>query len=50
MICPQCNKQYENGKFCPDCGVPLIEEAPQQNESCISLNFGDANAISGDFM
>jgi len=50
MICPQCNKQYENGKFCPDCGVPLTEETPQQNESCISLNFGDANAISGDFM
>lgn len=47
MICPQCNKHYENGKFCPNCGVPLIEEAPQQNASGISLNLGDANAISG---
>ena len=47
MICPKCNKHYENGKFCPECGVPLIEEAPQQNASGISLNLGDANAISG---
>ena len=47
MICPQCNKHYENGKFCPDCGVPLVEDAPQQQASGISLNLGDANAISG---
>lgn len=47
MYCPNCKQHFENGKFCPDCGVPLIEEAPQQNASGISLNLGDANAISG---
>lgn len=47
MICPQCNKHYENGKFCLDCRDPFVEEAPQQNASGISLNLGDANAISG---
>ena len=47
MICPQCNEHYENGNFCPECGVPLIEEAPQQNASGITQNLGDANAISG---
>ena len=47
MICPECHKHYENGKFCPDCGVPLVEEARQQSSSGISLNLGDANAISG---
>lgn len=47
MYCPNCKQHFESGKFCPDCGVPLIEEAPQQNASGISLNLGDANAISG---
>lgn len=47
MICPKCNTHYEKGKFCPDCGVPLVEDNPQNATSGISLNLGDANAISG---
>ena len=47
MYCPNCKQHFESGKFCPDCGVSLIEEAPQQNASGITLNLGDANAISG---
>lgn len=48
MHCPECNRHFENGKFCPDCGVPLVEDAPQGNTpSSISVNLGDANAISG---
>jgi len=47
MFCPKCKSHFESGKFCPDCGVPLIKESPQQNASGISLNLGDANAISG---
>ena len=43
MYCPKCNKEYD-GKFCPECGTKLIEKpAP----SGVSLNLGDANAISG---
>ena len=47
MYCPNCKQHFESGQFCPDCGVPLIEEAPQQNASGVSLNFGDATAVSG---
>lgn len=43
MYCPNCKQSYE-GKFCPECGTKLIEE-PQA--SGISINLGDANAISG---
>lgn len=47
--CPSCGNLYEKGKFCLDCGVPLIEvqSAQSQVESDFSLNLGDANAISG---
>ena len=44
--CPNCNKQYESGKFCPECGVPLVEDQSQQATG-VSVNLGDANAISG---
>lgn len=48
-ICPQCHKTYEAGKFCLDCGVPLIEQqtAQQPLGGGFKLDFGDANAISG---
>lgn len=48
-ICPQCHKTYEAGKFCLDCGIPLIEQlsAQQSSEGGFSLNLGDANVISG---
>ena len=47
MYCPNCKQHFENGKLCPDCRDPLVEEAPQQNASGITLNLGNANAISG---
>lgn len=48
-ICPQCHKTYEAGKFCLDCGVPLVEQeiAQQPSNGGFNLNLGDANAISG---
>ena len=44
MYCPNCKQEYE-GKFCPECGTKLIEKP--SGESGVSLNLGDANAISG---
>ena len=49
-ICPQCHKTYEAGKFCLDCGVPLIDEQPLPTQNAgggFGLHLGDANAISG---
>ena len=42
--CPICNAKYESGKFCLDCGEPLVDDAPAAG---MSLNLGDDNAISG---
>jgi len=46
-ICPNCNKIYEEGKFCLICGTPLVENAASKPSAGSSLNLGDANAISG---
>ena len=48
-ICPQCHKEYEAGKFCLDCGVPLKDKplSEQQAGGSFNLKLGDANAISG---
>lgn len=43
MYCPNCKQEYD-GKFCPECGTKLIEKPAA---SGVSLNLGDANAISG---
>ncbi len=45
MHCPNCNEHYESGKFCPNCGVGLVEDAPETGG--FNINLGDANAISG---
>ena len=43
MYCPNCKQEYD-GKFCPECGMKLIEKPAT---SGVNLNLGDANAISG---
>ena len=45
MHCPNCNEHYESGKFCPNCGVGLVEDEPATGG--LNINVGDANAISG---
>ena len=45
MYCPKCN-QEQDGKFCLECGSPLIEKSASQGG--FNLNLGDANAIIGD--
>ena len=44
MYCPKCNQNHD-GKFCPECGTPLIEKPASQGG--LNLNLGDANAING---
>ena len=43
MYCPNCKQEYD-GNFCPECGTKLIEKPA---DSGVSVNLGDANAISG---
>lgn len=43
MYCPNCKQEYD-GKFCPECGTKLFEKPAARG---VSLNLGDANAISG---
>ena len=44
MCCPKCKQEFP-GKFCPECGAKLIEEAPSQND--INLNLSDKAAVLG---
>ena len=45
MYCPNCKEEHP-GKFCPECGTKMIEK-PSAPAAGVSLNLGDANAISG---
>ena len=29
LVCPDCGRQYESGKFCPECGGKLQEVTPE---------------------
>ena len=45
--CINYNKEPEgSGKFCPECGHPLVE-APKTQPEGFGFKMGDANAISG---
>lgn len=44
MYCPKCN-QEQDGRFCLECGTPLIEKPASQGG--FNIHLGDANAISG---
>lgn len=44
LICPDCGKQYESGKFCQECGAKLQEVVPEL--VCPSCGF---RAKSGKF-
>lgn len=44
LICPDCGKQYESGKFCLECGAKLQEVAPEL--VCPSCGY---NAKAGKF-
>lgn len=34
MFCPKCKSEYKSGIIkCPECGVDLVQELPQETES-----------------
>ena len=45
MYCPNCNQEHD-GKFCPECGTKLVEDAPASSGASIGL--GDYANIAGD--
>lgn len=45
MHCPNCNQHYDNGKFCAECGVPLVDDAPTPSGAAFGV--GDYAAIEG---
>ncbi len=45
MHCPDCNQHYDSGKFCPECGTTLIDDAPASSGAAFGI--GDYAAIEG---
>ena len=45
MFCPDCNQHYDSGKFCPECGTTLIDDAPASSGAAFGV--GDYAAIEG---
>ena len=40
MYCPNCKEEFP-GKFCPECGIKLVEKPSA------GMNIGDGNAFNG---
>ena len=45
MFCPNCNQHYDSGKFCPECGTTLVDDAPASSGAAFGV--GDYAAIEG---
>ena len=45
MFCPNCNQHYDSGKFCPECGTTLVDDAPASSGAAFGI--GDYAAIEG---
>ena len=45
MFCPDCNQHYDSGKFCPECGTTLVDDAPASSGAAFGV--GDYAAIEG---